>query len=691
MKVIKYLAIGLGSLLALLVVAVGLIVAFFDPNDYKDDLQQLVKQQTGRDLTLQGDLKLSIYPWIALEFGPAALGNAPGFGSEPMVSIERARLGVKLIPLLSKRVEIGSVELTKPVVRLGVDARGRDNWSDLGSEDDTQAADTGGRQMSTSVARVSIVDGNIVYDDRQKDSHIALNALSVETGEVAEGRPVDFVTGFELVMDQSLRIATKLRSTVDFDVEQERYQLAAPTIELVLRGEGFPKDGLLLTVQTSELVADLKAQTLALPKLNVQALGATLTGDLTGRKILDAPSFSGPIALANVSLRELLPKLAIEVPNTADPKVLQQFAFTAQLAATDKAVQLNQLKLKLDDSSATGNAGIADLDSMAMRFDLSVDRINADRYLEPVPPEAAAGQATAGAAAAEPPIEIPVDLLRSLNLRGDLRVAEAVFADIQYSKLRMGINARDGRLRVFPSQAVIYGGQYSGDITLDASAATPRASFDEKITGLDFAPLFRDMFESKRISGRGNLHIKATAAGKDTDAMLRTLNGTLGFQVDNGAIEGTDLWYEIRRARALLKQQALPERTGPERTAFTALSASGKITNGVVVSDDIVAALQYLRVTGKGSTDIVKGELDYRLDATVLKLPPEGAGAEMADVVGFVVPVRITGALTDPKVRPDLGALAKAAVQQKIEEKKQEVEDKLKEQLQDKLKGLFER
>jgi len=213
----------------------------------------------------------------------------------------------------------------------------------------------------------------------------------------------------------------------------------------------------------------------------------------------------------------------------------------------------------------------------------------------------------------------------------------------------------------------------------------------EKITGLDFAPLFRDMFESKRISGRGNLHIKATAAGKDTDAMLRTLNGTLGFQVDNGAIEGTDLWYEIRRARALLKQQALPERTGPERTAFTALSASGKITNGVVVSDDIVAALQYLRVTGKGSTDIVKGELDYRLDATVLKLPPEGAGAEMADVVGFVVPVRITGALTDPKVRPDLGALAKAAVQQKIEEKKQEVEDKLKEQLQDKLKGLFER
>ena len=111
----------------------------------------------------------------------------------------------------------------------------------------------------------------------------------------------------------------------------------------------------------------LMKATLSLPKLNVQALGATVTGELTGREILDAPSFSGPIALANVSLRELLPKLEIEVPTTADPKVLQQFSFTAQLAATDKAIQLNQLKLKLDDSSATGSAGTARIRAATVR------------------------------------------------------------------------------------------------------------------------------------------------------------------------------------------------------------------------------------------------------------------------------------------------------------------------------------
>ena len=65
-------------------------------------------------------------------------------------------------------------------------------------------------------------------------------------------------------------------------------------------------------------------------------------------------------------------------------------------------------------------------------------------------------------------------------------------------------------------------------------------------------------------SGRGSAAIKAAGAGADSAALLRTLTGTLEFHVDNGALEGADLWYEIRRARAVLKQQPIPARTGPE-------------------------------------------------------------------------------------------------------------------------------
>jgi AsmA protein len=328
---------------------------------------------------------------------------------------------------------------------------------------------------------------------------------------------------------------------------------------------------------------------------------------------------------------------------------------------------------------------------MALAFDLDLDRINADRYLAPAAPAVASPTARGAAAArSSTPLPIPVELIRSLDVHGTLAVRDAVFAGIHYSHLRVGINAAGGRLRIFPSEAQMYGGQYHGDIAIDASARVPRVSFDEHVTGVDFAPLFSDMFETRRVSGRGNATIKAAGTGADSAALLRTLTGTMEFHVDNGALEGADLWYEIRRARALLKQLPIPARTGPERTPFTALSATGRITNGVVTNDDLIAALQYLQVKGRGSADIAAGTLDYHLDVLVLNIPEEGSdGADAHDLVGLKLPVVISGTFGAPKVRPDLEGIVKARVQQELDKHKDELKQKLKDQLQDKLKGLF--
>ncbi|HSG65084.1 MAG TPA: AsmA family protein, partial [Gammaproteobacteria bacterium] len=134
MKLMKILAYVLAAVVALLIVGLALLVLLFDPNDYKDDLARVVEKETGRQLTLEGDLSLSVFPWIAIELGRASLGDAPGFGDEPFVAIERARLGVRLIPLLSGRVEVGDLLLDQPRLKLVTDARGRNNWDDLAGE-----------------------------------------------------------------------------------------------------------------------------------------------------------------------------------------------------------------------------------------------------------------------------------------------------------------------------------------------------------------------------------------------------------------------------------------------------------------------------------------------------------------------------------------------------------------------------
>jgi AsmA protein len=688
MKVFKYVTLAVGALLLLLVIAIGLLTLFFDPNDYKDDLQRLVQEHTGRELELPGKLSLALFPNIALEFGPATLGNAPGFGAEPMLTVERVRLGVKLLPLLHKRVEVDTAEFTRPDLRLTVNAQGGDNWSDLGNKNQSATPSEGAAMpLNISVAGLKVTGGSVSYHDLQKDSRVAISELTLATDEVRLGKPIDLQSSFVLTQGESLRAAIKLHTSATLDLDNKLYRLDAPVIEVAMSGSKLPKAGLTAKLSFKELVADLKAQTLQAPEMQIETLGARLTGSLGGKSIVDAPSFGGPVSLAGVSLRELLPKLDIAVPHTSDATALSHLSFAGQLAATSSSLQIDQLKLQLDDSTVTGNAGISDLDSMALGFDLTINRLNADHYLEPAAPAAKASAASASSKS--PPVAVPVELLRSLNLRGNIAVNEAVFAGIQFSKVRLGLNARGGKIHVLPSEAQLYGGQYRGDISIDAAAATPVVSFNEQVSGVDFAPLLKDWFKTSRAAGRGNFSVKAVARGKDSDAMLRTMTGSLSFRVDDGAVEGIDLWYEIRRAHALIKQQSLPERNGPERTVFSALSASGNVVNGVLTTNDISAATRALRVSGKGTIDLVQSQLDLTLNAAVQKVPDDKSAEEMSDVVGFVVPVRVTGALTDPKVRPDLEGMAKAAVKQKIDEKRQEVEQQLRDKLQDKLKGLF--
>src|SRR5262245_59002401 len=111
MRALKIAAYVVGGLIGLIVVGLVLVVVFVDPNDYRDDIERIVQEETGRKLTLAGELKLSVFPWLALQTGAASLGESPGFGDEPFVSIREARVGVRLLPLLRGKLEIGSVRL----------------------------------------------------------------------------------------------------------------------------------------------------------------------------------------------------------------------------------------------------------------------------------------------------------------------------------------------------------------------------------------------------------------------------------------------------------------------------------------------------------------------------------------------------------------------------------------------------
>lgn len=726
MRALKIAGYVIGGLIALIVVILIGVVLFVDPNDYRDDIERLVEEQTGRELTLSGDLELSVFPWIALKVGAASLGEAPGFGDEPFITIQEARVGARFWPLLRGKVEAGEVRLVGARIRLITDEQGRQNWADLGESQDepADASEQGSGELPT-VAGLSIEDAALIMENRQDKTRQTIRDFNLKTGRLASGEPFEFETDFIFDQQPSMVVEVNMNATVTADLEANAHQLAKPAIDLNIKGQGYPSEGIPVEVRAAMLHAqvaeelyrleglqvrttwkgeglpaqgipiamnandfnaNLAQQTLDLAGLDMTIAEAHFTGALTGQEILDAPALQGSLQLDQVSLREWLPKLGVEVPVTQDPEVLKRLSFSSRVALTKTSAELNDIQLQLDDTTAKGMLGVADFDSKALRFDLNVDRINADRYLAP-------SEENAEAEGEEPPTEIPVDTLRALNARGQLTIGEAIFAGMTFTKLRLGVNARDGKVRFHPSEASMYGGQYRGDIAIDATGQLARISLDEHVSDIDFAPLFKDFFETDRVSGKGNLNMKLTGAGRTTDDVMKTLDGVLDFKVVDGALEGADLWYEIRRARALLKQQAAPARdAGPPRTPFTALTGTGTMQDGVLANNDLNVAMQYLRVTGQGKVDLPQNSLDYRLLATVLKIPREGVDAsEMQDMVDAQIPVKITGALSDPKVRPDIEAYFKGQVKERVEEERQKLEEKAKEKLGEKLKDLFKR
>lgn len=724
MRALKIAGFVAGGLIVLIVLALVLVVVFVDPNDYRDDIERIVESKTGRDLTLGGELKLAVFPWLALETGPASLGEAPGFGDEPFVSIEEARVGVRLLPLLRGKVEVGNVRLAGARLRLITDEQGRNNWSDLGKSDEPAPAEEEESEPAElpTIAGLRIEDAAITVENRQDKTRRVVRDFNLTTGRLTSGEPFEFDTDFVFEQDASLSAKVHVATTVTADLERNAHRLAEPEIDVTVSGAGYPPDGIPIAVRAKLLEADigrevhrlngltvttvwkgdglpatgvpvslkaedlsanLAAQTLEIVGLDAEIAGARLTGGLKGEEIVDAPRISGPLKMDPVSLREWLPKLGVELPNTRDPEVLKRMSFASNVKITKTSAELGDIQLQLDDTTAKGMLGVADFASKALRFDLSVDRIDADRYLAP-PVETPAAQP-----GDEPPTPIPVETLRNLNARGQLQIGEAIFAGMKFSKLRLGLNAREGKVRFNPAEASMYGGQYRGDIGIDATGNEARISLDEHVSGVDFAPLFKDLFETDRVAGKGSANLKLTGAGRTTDDVMKTLDGTLDFSVADGALMGADLWYEIRRARAVLKQQPIPERSGPVRTAFSSMKGTGVMNNGVLSNKDLSVAMDYLRVTGEGTVDLPAESLDYRLLATVLKIPREGADAsQMQDLVDAQIPVKVTGSLTDPKVRPDIEAYLKGQVREKVEEK---IKEKIGDKLGDKLKDIFRR
>ncbi len=1025
----KKLLIAIGLIIVLFVVALVAIPLFIDPNDYKDSIVEQVKKHTGRDLIIKGDLKMSKFPALGVDIGEIELGNAPGFGDQPMLKSGRASVSVKLLPLLKKDLQVSTLTLRDVYIYLARDKSGKTNWDDLlalgGEKQEKQDTDTS-KLAALAIGGIDLENANLVWDDQQQGKKYLIKSLNLKTGKLQLSEPIDLEMACQFeATSEGIIGDLNLDGTIEYDLDNKRYSVKPIELEAHLKGQDVPGgsadirlvakaagvdmnaatahvegldldalgtkvsgdlmathifdkiplasgrvkidaqsipdllkalgqdpdkiplkdltadadfesakesmtfkklmaeatlqggifkqpeeielnlsgkvnianqtldlsqlsfagldtrikgklsashlqakiplvDGdlkitadnvtklLLAAGQDPEKIplqkfdADLKVDTTGdtmkiekldatavvhggqfkdpvdvklnvrgdvnldkeaanLTQLSFEGLGATVKGNLKASKILspiplldgkleikvadvpsllaalgqDAalplksliaktnlsstadsmkvknltakatlagdqipnspvdvtldttaevnlanetlkvqrfaikgmgldvqgavsgaqiiknPNLSGNLKIIPFNLRQMMEQLKLELPATADPKVLTRFGLNTKFNATKNSISLKGLAMKLDDSNITGDLAVVNFSNPAPTFNIKIDAINADRYLPPKKEGQETAQASQEGETGSKAVAtegLPMDTLRKLKAKGVLNIGSLIISNAKLKNVRMGLDAKGGKITLKPAKANLYQGSYNGTLQLDATGKVPAFDIASALSGVKVGPLLKDLTGKSRIDGTLIGNVNVTAMGADANAIKRTLNGTTDLKFTDGALIGVNLARIIREAKAKLTGQTVQKSTEPEKTDFSELSASTVIKNGLVSNDDFLMKSPFLRVTGNGKANLVTEKVDYHVKVAIVGTYKGQGGEDLQELKGITIPIKISGTFSDLSYTPDMGGVLKARAEQELkkqEEKlKQKAAEKLEKALPGKLKGL---
>jgi len=654
-KTLKTVLLIVGALIALFVAACAILVATVDPNAYKAEISTAVKDATGRELVFEGDIGLHFFPWLGLNVGPVALGNAPGFAPAEMVRVNKAMASIRILPLLSGNVAIGEVVLDGFVLNLAVNKQGVSNWADLAGtkgeaaqaapEAETGASGkSGGSLGQLSVAGVEITGAQVNYVDEQTGKKTSISDLNLIIGEVGQGMTTPFELTFALKSDEpKIDARPKLTGLAAFDKTKGNFDVTELALELY----------------------------------NLRMTGFLYAHDVNGNL-----NYSAELQLARMSPRDLLSQLGIAAPETADAKALTAAEAHLKVNGTADSASLESLTVKLDDTTITATGAVKNFAKPAITAEMNVDDLDADRYLPPAKDKAAgeAAPAQAETASKEPAAEPDLAALKTLDLAARLTVGKLKAMNLRVADILVQARAKGGILTVDPFSASLYEGTLVGRSELDARAVPAPWKESAELKNVQAGPLLKDLTGKDHLLGTTVARYNLTGAGLTPDNIKKTLTGTASFAFTDGAINGVNVAKLIRDTWARLKGQPVSG-AEPEKTDFAELLGSAVMDKGHITNEDLLMKSPLLRLTGKGWADLPQNSVDYLATVTVVGTLKGQDGASIEELTGLPLPVRVKGALDAPEIGLDPKALAEALFKGTFKQGTKDLEKNLKESI----------
>ncbi|WP_321276293.1 AsmA family protein [Thiomicrorhabdus indica] len=367
MQTIRLLLKVLLGLFTVVVLAVVALVVFVDPNDFKDDIKQVVETQTGREFEMQS-IELSFFPKVGLQLQKVKLSNAQGFSEQPFAQIDSVNIGAEILPLFSQQLIVDTLGLTGLKLSLEKNKDGTTNWQDLAKSSPAGDETTEDAQASSNPLEVlkslqfgglNIVDGQVAWLDDSTDQAITLNGLNITSGQVRFGEyfPMEISVQTEL---KQPNLSSDLTITLEAQI-QETGKVSAKNIQLVnsLNSKELPMKTIQSNLKLPQLVFDLTAQTLTVDSISIEQQATAQDGFIIEK------------LASNLSIKEIALDLAKQTYEANDI-ALNANVESEQLGLTaNDAIQLTtalnaSLAPKSETNPKTPNANLENLTLSAL-------------------------------------------------------------------------------------------------------------------------------------------------------------------------------------------------------------------------------------------------------------------------------------------------------------------------------------
>ncbi|WP_300424413.1 AsmA family protein [uncultured Hyphomonas sp.] len=687
----KRVLLIVSGIAALLIIAAFSVPFFIPKSVYKNQIENAATNALQRDVTLAGDVKISVFPRISASVEQVSVANPDGFATPNMIEAGALRGSVKWMPLLSRRVDVQEIAFVDADVFLQRKADGNTNWEFASSKEASPPPEGTNGSFDAGIESAILKNASLIFQDDQSGETYKLSELDLEASlrgmdqplsATASGRFQEQAFTVDIWLDAPEALTRNLPA-------QARLDLASDLANIKYDGSVQLGDAPSLNGTFETVVADLAALTQqfeldvparsALGRLQVagKASGALDSPSLTELKLthdsdLLSASYEGSVSLngdgtvagtlsiASDRMRDLLSAAAIEL---APGDTLQTFAVSGTANGTFKSVMVNNLNLSLDALRGTGQAGI-DVSATTPRIigDLSVPALDLTPFMgEPDPEKTNQG--------IQPWSDETLELsgLKSVNANLSLEVGSLTIGDVELTDAVMDVDLTDGLLTADLSQFKAFSGLWLGKLTVDARPATPKVGFDMQGQNVAVANLLGTLAGFNSLTGTGQFKVSAQSSGTSIDAIMQAIDGEVSTSLSDGVVKGLNVAALVRSASSL--KQAIATGSIQElnfgealsqnaETDFSSFNTVLKVNDGVANVDVMKLLSPILGVDGTGQINLAAQSMDLRL-ATSVDKSAQGQGS-VVQLNGIPVPIRISGAWTNPKVTPDLSGVSSA-------------------------------